>query len=138
MRADMFNLRNLTIIYFSLSVMFCGVPAISEEFTSYSQCVSLEKRLAYRCTVKINRDAAVFNNAKIQVGAIMPSMPMAHNVRPVMATAAENNKGEYNFELVLEMFGIWELQFDILDPVRDRLTNRLDFRRDLRVVESIK
>ena len=135
----MFSFRNLTKIFFiSFSCFSAGVPVVANEFVSHSRCVSLDKRLVYRCTVEIKYGGKAFNNATVQVGATMPSMPMAHNVRPVIATPVENDEGEYYFELALEMFGVWELQFDILEPLRDRLTNQIDFRKNLLVLETTK
>ena len=51
----------------------------------------------------------------VRVGADMPSMPMAHNVRPVQATAGPE-AGTYRARLTLEMHGDWALRIDVTGP----------------------
>jgi hypothetical protein len=68
------------------------------------------------------------------VGADMPSMPMAHNVRPVKAEAGAQ-PGSYRARLELEMTGVWALRLDLSGPVRDRLISVLRFDDD-RVVPA--
>ena len=56
----------------------------------------------------------------------MPSMPMAHNVRPVQATAGPE-AGTYRARLTLEMHGDWALRIDVTGPVRDRIVKVMRF-----------
>jgi YtkA-like len=62
--------------------------------------------------------------ASVTLGATMPSMPMAHSVRPVK-TAPGAAPGEYRGELALEMGGVWAVEIDIAGPVRDRVVRVL-------------
>jgi hypothetical protein len=62
----------------------------------------------------------------VRVGADMPSMPMAHNVRPVQAAAGQE-AGTYRARLTLEMHGDWALRIDVTRPVRDRIIKLMRF-----------
>ena len=59
----------------------------------------------------------------------MPSMPAAHNVRPVKATE-EEDKGTYRARIALEMHGDWALRLDLSGAVRDRVIKILRFESD--------
>ena len=61
------------------------------------------------------------------VGATMPSMAMAHNVKPVKFTKKEGMAGHYKFTIQLEMLGEWMFQYDISTPKRDRVMEKLIF-----------
>jgi hypothetical protein len=61
----------------------------------------------------------------------MPSMPMAHNVKPVKA-APGSAPGEYTARIELEMFGEWALKLDVRKPVRDRIVRKFDAREPSR------
>ena len=56
----------------------------------------------------------------------MPSMPMAHTVKPVKA-APGKNPGEYLARLDLDMRGEWTLKIRISGPVRDQVVKTLRF-----------
>jgi hypothetical protein len=56
----------------------------------------------------------------------MPSMPLAHSVRPVTATPGAA-PGEYRFRLALEMRGEWAVKLRLSGPVRDQLILHYDF-----------
>ena len=61
------------------------------------------------------------------VGATMPSMAMAHNVKPIKFTEKEGMAGHYEFIIQLEMLGEWMFQYDISQPKRDRVMEKLIF-----------
>ena len=63
------------------------------------------------------------------VGAKMPSMAMAHNVKPVKFSEKERMVGHYEFTIQLEMHGEWILQYDIAIPKRDRVMEKLIFNK---------
>jgi hypothetical protein len=92
------------------------------------ECQPLPSRLQYDCTVKLAnaRTDEPLAGATVRVGADMPSMPMAHNVRPVSATAAEA-PGSYRARLTLEMHGDWALRIDVAGPLRDRVVKLMRF-----------
>lgn len=77
------------------------------------------------CTVRLRAsDGRPLTGATVTLGATMPSMPMAHTVKPVRAlpTAAP---GEYRGQLTLEMSGAWAIEIDLAGPVRDRVVHVL-------------
>ena len=61
------------------------------------------------------------------VGAKMPSMAMAHNVKPVRFSEKEDMAGHYEFTIQLEMLGEWMFQYDISTPTRGRVMEKLIF-----------
>jgi hypothetical protein len=92
------------------------------------ECQPLAARLQYDCVLKLanaGTDEPV-SGATVRIGADMPSMPMAHNVRPVQATAGET-PGTYRARLTLEMHGDWALRIDVTGPLRDRVVRLLRF-----------
>jgi hypothetical protein len=62
----------------------------------------------------------------VTVGADMPSMPVAHNVRPVTAEAAAT-PGEYRARLALEMLGDWAVRLTVSGPVKDQVVEVRNF-----------
>jgi YtkA-like protein len=90
-------------------------------------CKAAGPKFAYDCTIKLTnqRTGAPLEKAKLSIGADMPSMPMAHNVRPV--TATETAPGEYQVRLALEMFGDWAVRLSVAGPLRDQVVEVLNF-----------
>ena len=77
------------------------------------------------CVVQLAAgDGKPLAGAQVTLGATMPSMPMAHRVKPAVA-APTGQPGEYRGRLELEMSGVWALQVDIAGPLRDRAVVRL-------------
>jgi len=66
------------------------------------------------------------SGAQVTVGADMPSMPMAHNVKPVQAQPAQA-PGEYKAKVDLEMLGVWAVKLRLSGPVRDQLILHYEF-----------
>jgi hypothetical protein len=91
-------------------------------------CKPAEDKFTYDCTFKLTnaRTGAPLANAEVVIGADMPSMPMAHNVKPVAARPA-NTVGEYTARLTLEMHGDWALRLRISGPVRDQIVELRNF-----------
>ncbi|MEW5887595.1 MAG: FixH family protein [Pseudomonadota bacterium] len=89
------------------------------------QCESFGDGPQLDCTVRLRAaDGAPLKDAKVTLGASMPSMPMAHSVRPV-AAAATAKPGEYRGVLELQMTGVWAVQIDIAGAARERVVLRL-------------
>lgn len=65
-------------------------------------------------------------DAQFTVVADMPSMPMAHNLRPVAAVPADE-PGTYHARLSLEMHGTWTVELRFSDPAPARVHRTLDF-----------
>jgi hypothetical protein len=89
------------------------------------------EKLHYDCIIKLanSRTGEPLSGLTLMVGADMPSMPGAHNVRPVKATEDED-KGTYRARVALEMHGDWALRLDLSGAVRDRVIKTLRFESD--------
>ncbi len=84
--------------------------------------------LAYACIFKLTNAAtgAPLQKAHLTVRADVPSKPLAYNVAPVDAKATAT-PGEYRAIVVLEVHGDWALRLKVGGPVKDQLTEMLNF-----------
>lgn len=83
--------------------------------------------LAYDCAIRLSDpQGKSVTGAEITVGADMPSMPMAHNVAPVLAKASAD-PGTYEARLELEMHGEWAVKLRLAKPRNDQFIRRLRF-----------
>lgn len=89
-------------------------------------CKPTGEDFVYDCTVMLMRGGQPLQGAQVTVGADMPSMPMAHNVRPAKAQPGAK-PGEYKVRLELEMMGEWTVKLRLAGPVRDQLILHYDF-----------
>jgi hypothetical protein len=80
----------------------------------------------YDCVIRLKSAGKALERAEITVGADMPSMPMAHNVKPVKAKPGKA-PGEYLARLDLEMQGEWAVKLRLAGPVKDQLVVLYDF-----------
>jgi hypothetical protein len=115
--------RHLFALVAAAPVLAAAAPARP---TVDLQCVSLGgagHRL--ECTVRLRQpDGAPLADAGVTLSATMPSMPMAHRVRPAVAVAT-GVPGEYRGRIELEMTGAWAVEVDVTGPVRDRVARTL-------------
>ena len=91
-------------------------------------CEPAGEKLVYDCLIMLKgrKSGAPLEGAAVTVKLDMPSMPMAHNVRPVEAMAG-SMPGQYRARLELQMHGIWTLTLDVSGPTRDRVVRKLQF-----------
>lgn len=91
-------------------------------------CEPTEERLVYDCTVMVSkrRSGDPVTDAEFTVGADMPSMPGAHNVKPVQAIPGDA-PGLYGVRIHLEMLGEWAVKLDFTKPDRDRVVKKKIF-----------
>jgi len=104
-------------------------PALAaDRARATTTCKPTPERFVYDCTFKLTngRTGAPLDRAEVTIGADMPSMPLAHNVRPVTATAT-GAPGEYRLRLVLEMHGDWAVRLKVAGPVKDQIVEVLSF-----------
>jgi len=110
----------------------CARPAHAavQSLEANIKCQPTEADLIYDCLIQLvdARSAAPVAGASLTVGADMPSMPMAHNVRPVTAVAADM-PGTYRARLALEMYGVWTVRLRIASPARDQITKTIEFQK---------
>ena len=90
------------------------------------RCTPTGEDFIYDCTVTLARGGKPLERAEVTVGADMPSMPMAHSVRPSKARPGMK-PGEYRFRLDLEMLGEWAVKLRLGGPVRDQLILHYEF-----------
>ena len=115
----------------SLSVVLASVGnglAADVKAKAEVSCSAAEKPLEYDCAIKLSdqRSGAALTGVDVTVGADMPSMPMAHNVKPVKASPG-NEPGTYRARIVLEMHGEWAVKVDLAGQVRDRIVKSMRF-----------
>ena len=89
-------------------------------------CTFTAKDHVYDCVVHLARDGAPLAGVQLSIGADMPSMPMAHNIKPVKAQPGKK-PGEYEARLDLEMAGEWAVKLRLSGPVRDQLVLHYEF-----------
>jgi hypothetical protein len=109
-----------------LLLIFSAFPAFAQRVRGELACKPTKTDFIYDCTIKLARNGQPLAGADITVGADMPSMPMAHNVKPVKAKAGRA-PGEYDARLDLEMLGEWAVKLRLAGPVKDQLILRYDF-----------
>jgi hypothetical protein len=99
---------------------FVSTSAIAQKIDADLRCRFTGTDFVYDCTIRLARGGRPLEGARFTVGADMPSMPMAHNVKPVKAVP-ESHPGEYKATLDLEMTGEWAVKLRLAAPVRDQL-----------------
>ena len=94
---------------------------------SQTECTATSKKFQYNCNVLFLHKKEPITGYSGIVGATMPSMAMAHNVKPVKFVEKDGMAGHYEFTIQLEMLGEWMFQYDISTPKRDRVMEKLIF-----------
>lgn len=97
----------------------------ADMITTQTTCMTHEQALTYMCKVNLSHHGQPATDVGISVSADMPSMPMAHNIKPVLAMPVADVPGQYMFVLELEMKGAWRLVYNITRPFVDRLHETL-------------
>lgn len=107
-------------------LLFAVTDAIAQKIDARIDCKSAGAALVYDCTIRLTRGAQPLSGVQVSMGADMPSMPMAHNVKPVMAKPGRQ-PGEYQARLALEMQGEWTVKLRLSGPVRDQIVKTMRF-----------
>ena len=107
-------------------ILLAALPAHAQRIQAELACKHTGKDFTYDCLLTLIRDNEPLSGAQVTVGADMPSMPMAHNVKPVKATPGKN-PGQYRARLELEMPGEWAVKLRLAGPVRDQLVVHYNF-----------
>ncbi len=100
--------RDLLLSPFVVMVSFGSGLAADVKAKAEVSCAATAKPLEYDCAIKLSnaRSGAALTGVEVTVGADMPSMPMAHNVKPAKATPG-SEPGTYRAQIKLEMHGDW-------------------------------
>lgn len=106
-----------------LTLSLLASPALAQRAKADMQCQHTGTDFIYDCVIHLKPATA---GVQITVGADMPSMPMAHNVKPVKAKPGKV-PGEYRAQLDLEMAGEWTVKLRLSGAVRDVLVLRYNF-----------
>ncbi len=94
-------------------------------------CQPTEASLVFLCTVDVADPAGkAVEGVEVTLSADMPSMPMAHNVRPVKAEPVAGRPGRYQARITLEMTGEWAVRLRFDAPRPDVVVRKLDFQKD--------
>jgi len=101
-------------------------PALAQAPRGELACNSTGTDFLYDCTIRLTRGGKPLEGARITVGADMPAMPMAHNVKPQLARPG-TRPGEYTVRLDLEMLGEWAVKLRLRGLVRDQLILHYEF-----------
>lgn len=109
-----------------LAALLGPPPAAAQRPTAEVACAAAGPPFTYDCTIRLRRGDRPLEGAEITITADMPSMPMAHNVRPVVARAGQA-PGEYEARLELDMLGEWAIRLRLGGPVRDLLVVHYEF-----------
>jgi hypothetical protein len=109
-----------------LVLIFSALPAFAQRVQGELACKPTKTDFIFDCTIKLARNGQPLSGAQITVGADMPSMPMAHNVKPVKAKPGKA-PGEYAAMLDLEMLGEWAVKLRLGGPVKDQLILLYEF-----------
>ena len=134
------------ILRYLLSLLFFGVPLLSPATAlgaSMPQvtvdCHAHGEGPLLTCDVTVkDANRRAISDADITLKAHMPSMPMAHSVKPIKAATVDQN-GLYRATLQLQMPGIWAVEVDVRGPVRERVISRIDTEVELtKTTEQMK
>lgn len=102
--------------------------AAAEPPTARIRCDPAGAGPVYDCVIELAdpRTGAAVSGAQFSVRADMPSMPMAHAMRPVAAVPADE-PGAYRVRLPLEMHGTWTVKLRLSKPMHDQIEHTMDF-----------
>ncbi len=105
-----------------------GAVAAEERMGAEITCATGAKPLVYDCVLKLvgKTSGQPIQGAALVIGADMPSMPMAHNVKPVQ-TEPTGRPGEYRFRIELDMHGEWVLKLRLSKPRQDLIVHKMMF-----------
>ena len=117
----------LTFIVFLVSI--APTVLFPMMIKSQTECTATTKKFQYNCNVLFFHKNEPVSGYSGIVGAKMPTMAMAHNVKPVKFSEKEGMVGHYEFTIQLEMLGEWMFQYDISIPKRDRVMEKLIFNK---------
>jgi YtkA-like len=106
--------------------MALSFEAVAQKAEARLDCIHTGKDFIYDCVIEIMRQGQPVTDLDVRMSADMPSMPMAHQVKPVTARAT-STPGEYRAHLDLEMSGEWAVKLRLAGPLRDQLVLHYEF-----------
>jgi hypothetical protein len=109
--------------WFVLIALSLAPPAFAQRTTAKLDCKYTGKDFIYDCIIRLEPP---MEGVHIIVAADMPSMPLAHNVKPVKASQTKI-LGQYRARLDLEMPGEWAVKLRLSGAVRDQHVLHYEF-----------
>ena len=93
------------------------------------QCKPTDEKLVFHCTFEVmgKKSHEPIEGAAFKVNADMPTMPLAHNVRPIRPEPVAGTPGRYEGKIEVEMLGEWTIKMTFDEPVRDIVIEKVTF-----------
>ena len=123
------NVKTLAVCIVAAAWQLPASAQADERKAAEVECRPVEdETLVYDCMITLEgkTSGTPIADAEFTIGADMPSMPGAHNIRPVPAEP-HGTPGTYRARITLDMPGEWALKLDFTKPNRDRLVEKLHF-----------
>lgn len=110
------------------SLIYPAGTQAAERARADVECTPTDQKLVYDCMIMLTgrKSGTAMDGVEFTVKADMPSMPMAHNVKPVKAMPT-GKPGRYHARLELAMHGEWLLKMDVSSPARDTIILKMHF-----------
>jgi hypothetical protein len=109
-------------------ILALSSPAVlAQRAQAEMRCSLTDTDFVYDCVFILKKAGEPLSGVTIAIGADMPSMPMAHNVKPVKARPGKAS-GEYHARLDLDMPGEWAVKLRLSGPLRDVVVLRYSFK----------
>ena len=120
--------RGFIVIVLMITSLISANAWAGERKDADITCKSTDTKLVYICMISLTgkKTGMPIEGAVFMVGAEMPSMAGAHNVKPVHAKP-QDTPGMYNANVHLKMFGEWAMTLHFKRPDRDRVIKKLRF-----------
>ncbi|MGH8675708.1 MAG: FixH family protein [Burkholderiales bacterium] len=110
-----------------LLILGClSFPLHAQAIRAQLDCRFTGTDYVYDCLIRLARGSTPLAGVQVTIGADMPSMPMAHNIKPVKAKPGKK-PGDYEARLDLEMTGEWAVKLRLSGPMRDQLVLHYEF-----------
>ena len=113
-------------VIFSSTLFFSDI-SLSQGVKTLTECIPTKKSNQFSCKVMISDGTEPVVDKEIVVSAMMPSMPMAHNVKPAKLKMLNGMEGHYEFIIELEMLGEWMFSYDLQKPEKIRSIEKIIF-----------
>ena len=114
---------------------FAALPSWADRIHAEAHCAQGDTEQVYDCVFHIAKNHKPLEAAEFGVLAEMPSMPMAHNTRPVPAHPMEE-VGTYHAAIEIVMDGVWVLKLIFEEPQRDLIVVQTQFPPEATTSES--
>ena len=104
------------------------------------ECKPTDEKLIFECTFDVmgKKSHQPIEGAAFKVNADMPTMPLAHNVRPIRPDPVDGTPGRYEGRLELEMLGEWVIKMTFDKPVRDIVIEKVTFGNEAMAMDHSK